>query len=292
MSAKTYIMVFLSVLVASITIVGDEGSASVIIKGTPKSVEPIVSGSTSYSYLVRVNTVHKLPDGLSSAEADAILKFLGARYTDEWNFMTPMEFNAIKNEAVIALAKQRTDCAPALSNMMQEMYSDKSYDEMWRNYCVQFMGTLYSRMDATQREKSLKLLWEAMKESNTCIPGAALLSLTRIAATDSTAVDKKQLAQSAYEVLTHKDALEINQTTALQTCAQFGYTQALPVARCILSDPHAPIPLKMSAVAALGYFGDSSDLSTLESISKSTDTRLRTAALSAIAKLKNNSFMN
>ena len=67
--------------------------------------------------------------------------------------------------------------------MMMDMYSDKSYDEMWRNYCVQFMGELYTRMDAPRRERCLKLLWPAVAESSTCIPVVILpVSLSAVGA--------------------------------------------------------------------------------------------------------------
>ncbi len=158
--------------------------ASVIVNGIPKSIEAAISKSKDYSYLVRIQTVHKLGHKLSDAETEAILKFLSERHDKDWLFMTPMEFNAVKNEAVIALAYQDTDLAPVLSDLMMDSYSDKSYDEMWRNYCVQFMGTLYSRMDADRRERCVKLLWPAVEETATCIPGAALIALARAMSAD------------------------------------------------------------------------------------------------------------
>ena len=195
---KASALAVIAVLASSAFAVGDEPTpvppksnpASVIIDGIPKSIEPAISKSPTYSYLVRIKAVHSLSHKLSSAEVEAIFKFLGEHCGGTWGFMTLMQFNAVKNEAVIALAKQDSDLSPVISDMMMDMYSDKSYDEMWRNYCVQFMGELYPRMDAPRRERCLKLLWPAVAESATCIPGAALIALGRIADADAKAVDK------------------------------------------------------------------------------------------------------
>jgi len=259
--------------------------ASVIVNGIPKSIEPAISKSPEYSYLVRIQTVHKLSHKLTDAETEAILKFLSERHDKDWLFMKPMEFNAVKNEAFLALAMQDADHTPELADLAMDSYSDKTYDEMWRNYCVQFMGELYSRMDADRRERCVKLLWPAVEETSTCIPGAALIALTRAMSVDPKVVDKEALARTAYEALTSKDAIEINKTTALQTCAQLQYGRALEVARAIASDKTTPVPLRISAIAAVSQLGDASDKDMLSKLKARSDTRLVTAATAALKRL-------
>jgi hypothetical protein len=247
---------------------------------------PITNVDPGVSYLVRVGAAHKLPKTLGEADRNALLNFLDERYGEKWSFLKPIQFNAVKNELVIALASQRADLAEPLADKLMKHFEDKSYDEMWRNYCVQFMGQLYDRMDQERRNRCVKLLGEGVLETKTCVPGAALIALKRISASDPKAVDGKELAAKAYAVLTDKEAIEINMTTSLQTCAQLKNENALPVARRLAGDAATPAPLRISAIAALGQLGDQSDKELLRKLKASTDVRLSTASMAALKRLE------
>ena len=77
---------------------------------------------------------------------------------------------------------------------------------------------------------------------------------------------------------------ELAKITSLQICAKLGEKNVLPVARQI-STSGASVPLRMSAIAAVGTLGEESDRLMLEKYAASTDTRLRTAAQSALKRL-------
>jgi len=71
----------------------------------------------------------------------------------------------------------------------------------------------------------------------------------------------------------------------LQICAKFNDKRALPIARKI-AESAASTHLRMSAIAAVGTLGDSSDRPMLEKYASSSDARLRESAQSALNRLK------
>lgn len=286
---RLFVTLLVSALVAS-SLSGEEAPGDGAQgKALSEKVRRIVVKDPSTPYEIRVADIHKLPQNLSGADQDALLRLLSERYGDAWSFMTPMEFNAVKNETVIALSRQlKADLAGELSNRLSDMLEDASYDDMWRNYCAQFLGQLYPRMDALQKARGVKLLKDACGKSETAIPGAALISLEAIASADPEAVRTEWLAKEAFSIVVAKDSKEINKTTALQICAHLGHSQALLPARRIAESLSEPVPLRISAIAAVGQLGDASDLPLMEKLKASTDTRLSTAAAAALRRLAPN----
>lgn len=260
---------------------------AVLHGGLTEMVAKIVSKDKAVGYFPRVTAVHKLSMQLSGADQEALFKLLSEHHDGRWNFMTNLQFNAIKNEAVIALARQRNaDLVQELSQRMMDMIADKSYDDVWRNYCGQFMGIFYSRMSQEQQERCVKLLREASGEAKTCIPGTAFIALKHISTLDAKAVDRNELAKEAFAAFSSPEATDVNMISELQICAELGHSPALDAARKLAQEKNASLSLKASAIAAVGLLGNASDKAMLEPLSKSSDTRISRAASAALKRLE------
>jgi hypothetical protein len=163
------------------------------------------------------------------------------------------------------------------------MFHDETTDEVWRDYCIQHLGTWYGKEgDAGRRETIRDVLWAATAETDSSIGGTALISLKR--ASEAGGIDRARLAETALARCLDDGCGELTKITALQICAELGETGVLPTARAI-ADSKRSVPLRMSAIAVLGTLGNEEDRSLLEPYAQSTDTRLRTAARSALERL-------
>ena len=77
----------------------------------------------------------------------------------------------------------------------------------------------------------------------------------------------------------------MSKITALQICAKLGNKAVLPSARRLASSRES-VPLRMSAIAAVGTLGNADDQVVLEEYAKSSDVRLRKSAQSALKRLR------
>ncbi|MBE6390500.1 MAG: hypothetical protein E7043_10125 [Lentisphaerae bacterium] len=99
---------------------------------------------------------------------------------------------------------------------------------------------------------------------------------------DSLKIDKEILHSLAFELL-QKDIPNYAKVTLIQICGmnQVKPDQVRPILRDILKNSKET-QLKVSAIAALGEYGNRNDLAVIDLYSKSSDVRLRTAAVTAI----------
>lgn len=245
----------------------------------PDNIKLIIGQSLETGYLPRIKAIHQLDKILPSDQIKALYDFLYRKLESQG--LTSLEFNALKNEVVIALMQQRSR-QQALAKHLIKMYNDKSFDNVWRDYCIQFMGRWYEYADPADAKEMKKTLFSALAEKQSSISGTALNALKDLARQNI--VDRTEISNTACSMLSDKTQLDLNRITALQVCVSLHDNRALPVAREILRDSRN-IPLKMSAIAVIGEFGDRSDLPPLSLCRQSTDIRLKTPAQSAIAKI-------
>jgi HEAT repeat protein len=162
------------------------------------------------------------------------------------------------------------------------MFNNKKFDSVWRDYCIQFMGRWYKEASPDERKLMLAAMQSALKESNNGISGTALIALN--SNIGQPGISPREVRLAALEVVKNKKTPDYVKLTALQICAMRKERQALPIARDILKTSKH-VPLKMSAIAAIGMLGNGDDYDTLTKLSKSSDVRLRTAATVALKKL-------
>ena len=161
----------------------------------------------------------------------------------------------------------------------------KENDVVWRDYTVQHLVQWYRKEDSVVIKKNIRSLFKtALQDTSSSIAGTALIALDyNIGLTGITTSD---VAAQAVQFVHDPGVAAITRTTALQIAARLNQSSILDDARTIALSSNEPVPLRISAIAAVGIIGTEQDLSLLEKYSVSSDIRLRTAAIAAVKKIK------
>ena len=230
-------------------------------------------------YYPRAKAIQLLSRNLTEDDCRIIYLFLHQKKTK--HALKPIEFNSLKNDLVIVLMRQNKRPENLVAELVT-MYYDTENDEIWRDYCVQFMGRFYPM--ATLQEKKLlsDTLQEALLNKTGGIAGTAMIALN--SNYDDIGINKNILKENAFRISNDQKYPNYIRVTAIQVSAELGDIRVLEVIRREIAYSKN-IQLKMSAIAALGKLGDPDDKNLLASYALSSDIRLRTSALNAIALL-------
>ena len=198
--------------------------------------------------------------------------------------LSDLEFNGLKNELVFALLRQREGLTE-LAELLVRMSRAEETDATWRDYCVQFLGKCYPRINDTKsRESMADALWEALKNQRggrgACSAARQLMTLGRT----FPEFPPEKVSAASLEALLDPTCSEETKTALLQVCGILGERSALPAARTIAGLDSSPV-LRASAIAAIGMLGDASDLPLLERLAVSGDMRVSIPACSAIDRI-------
>jgi hypothetical protein len=238
----------------------------------------VVLAPSGHSLMERQEAVGKVGANLADDEFGALVQFLAR--TPQEDSLAPDELNALKNEVINALKNQKRDPNP-LINQLIVLYREPGQDEVLRDYCIQHLGTLYPAGTVTNRESVRQLFSEATDVKRGSIAGTALIAIANNRGAD---IISQSIADKAIAIAEDAAYGEAPRITALQIGAKLNDARVLPVAREIAFGGSG-VPLRVSAIAAIGTMGDESDLAKLEPLANSTDIRLRTAATAAVKKL-------
>lgn len=232
------------------------------------------------SYYSRAKQLTGISSDLQQGDINAIHSFLDQKDMDG---LKNLEFNSLKNDLVLCLMRQSRKDGKLVSHLIA-MYKDMAHDLVWRNYCVQFMGRIYQ--DSTMQEKEqLKKTLQAV-----LIDPIPMLAVTGMVAMELNKgcleIDKEFLHSRAFELL-QKDIPTYTKVTLIQICGmnRIKPNQVRPILHDILKNSKET-QLKVSAIAALGEYGNRNDLDIIELYLKSSDVRLKAAAAAANKKLK------
>ena len=241
-----------------------------------------ICGETFSPYAERVRLIHRLPSNLAPEQLERCRAFLGSPLAGQP--LPDLEFNGLKNELVFALPRQReglTELAELLVRVSRALETDAT----WRDYCVQFLGKCYPRInDAKSREAMADALWEALKtQRKGRAAGSAARQLMTLGRTFPEFPPEKVSAASL-EALLDPTCSEETKTALLQVCGILGERAALPAVRTVAELDSSPV-LRASAIAAIGMLGDASDLPLLERLAVSGDMRVSIRACSAIDRI-------
>jgi HEAT repeat protein len=151
-----------------------------------------------------------------------------------------------------------------------------------RSYALQHMMLWYGDAEASEKGQIREVLWEAIGKSESSIPGTALLALLHLSQ-DNAEFDPPRISEIALKLAQDERSAEITRITALQVCAQNHVDAIVPTALDIALHSGS-IPLKMSAIAALGDVAGLEAKSLLDQMALGQDERLRLAAESALAR--------
>lgn len=236
----------------------------------------------SSPYAGRVRLTHRLPSNLTPEQLERCRAFLESPLAGQP--LSDLEFNGLKNELVFALLRQREGLTE-LAELLVRMSRAEETDATWRDYCVQFLGKCYPRINDTKsRESMADALWEALKNQRGGRgAGSAARQLMALGRTFPEFPPEKVSAASL-EALLDPTCSEETKTALLQVCGILGERSALPAARTIAGLDSSPV-LRASAIAAIGMLGDASDLPLLERLAVSGDMRVSIPACSAIDRI-------
>jgi len=243
----------------------------------------ICSGEASSPYAERVRLSHSLPSNLAPEQLERCRAFLESPLAGQP--LPDLEFNGLKNELVFALLRQREGLA-ALAELLVRMSRAPEADATWRDYCVQFLGKCYPRInDAKSREAMADALWEALKTRRRGrAAGSAARQLMTLGRSFPDFPPEK-VATASLEALLDPASSDETKTALLQVCGTLGKRGALPTARDIAGRSSAPV-LRASAIAAVGMLGDASDLPLLKRLAASGDVRVSRPAAAAIDRIQ------
>jgi hypothetical protein len=224
--------------------------------------------SDSEPFEAQLQTLLTLDNNLSQAECAALFAFLKQP-------MSPDEVNvtaAVKDEVLHVLRHQANLPAP-FHRLLIELFEDKQQHIVTRDYTLQHLAFWREETPASfahARREMDQVLWKALEENPaTTIPGTALMGLRRLAILDPT-IDPERVGAAALDLA--NGALP-SRISALQVCASLGLEAVLPIAR-ILAQSGETIPLRASAIAALGELGGTEELVILEALPASENSPL------------------
>ena len=241
-----------------------------------------ICGEISSPYAERVRLIHRLPPNLTPEQLERCRASLESPLAGQP--LSDLEFNGLKNDMVLALLRQK-EGLPELAGLLVRMSRAPWTDATWREYCVQFLGKCYPRINDTKSRKSMAdALWEALKNQRGGRgAGSAARQLMTLGRTFPEFPQEKVSAASL-EALLDPTCSEETKTALLQVCGILGERSALPAARTIAGLVSSPV-LRASAIAAIDMLGDASDLPLLERLAVSGDMRVSIRACSAIDRI-------
>jgi len=251
-------------------------------KGQVEGTINVVMGKgTKTDYLTRCKAAQSLGSDLAEDEVNALYLLLGRKIGEDE--LPENQLNGLK-DIVASLLDKQTVLPSRYPDTLMATFQDQSYDPVWRDYCIQHLGTVcQSVKDANKLQEIEQLCWKATEETDGGIAGTALIALSRN--TKTFGIENPTMATRAFEVLTDPKGGEASKITALQICAQLGEKRVLPIARQLLGSD-ASIPLKLSAIAAIGTLGDTTDIQALKPYQIGRDSRLRPAVNAAIKRIE------
>jgi len=236
-------------------------------------------GADAEGYLSRMDVLRRTRHDLSTAEISALYQFMDG-YAPPRD-INAEEYHALRNE-LLNLLRDQTPFPQHLATNLMIMYHDQRHGSVWRDYCIQHLAQTYSETSSAKQPAVRGTLWEATAETGSTIAGTALIGLARNV--DHPDFSRDQIARKALQYATDSAMDDMTRLTAIQVCVLLNDRGVLSVSR-ELAASNVLVPLRMSAIAAIGSLGDPSDRNLLSQYAAASDVRLRTAAISALKRL-------
>ncbi len=242
---------------------------------------PVVTQDSSVLLFERLAALEKLGKSLTKEEIAAFYEFLNRK--DSEIKMDGDDLDVLKNDISTLLQLQKNKPKYYAHNLMAMFYNQK-LSVVWRDYTVQHLAQWYRKEESSSVRNDIRTLFAtALQDTSSSIAGTALIALDYNIGADG--ITSAYVAKRAVDFVHNPDSGSLTRTTALQIAAQFGQTSILNDARSIAVS-REPVPLRMSAIAAIGMIGSEQDIAMLNQYSLSSDVRLRTAAVAALKKIR------
>jgi hypothetical protein len=235
----------------------------------------------------RLKAIHAIDGSLTSEDCGHLVRFVTAP-------TPPVELDqiaALKNDLLLVLRHQ-THLPVPFNEFLSGLYQDKAQHTVIRDYALQHLFMYYEETDGNNaglhslNERDTDIFWHALNETTNSIAGTAVIGLNNLAKVgySRAGVDLPRIRASALELASDPFAHELSRISALQICAELDVNESLQVARHLLQESTC-LPLRLSAVAAIGKLGQSADIHLLESEAHDANFLLQAASERAVKAL-------
>jgi hypothetical protein len=266
-----------------------------LARQSAKPTEPAPFESLTHDYLetsLRLNIARAIPEAKDLSSILAMLDHTPAPGTEEAWYVV---FNQILN----GLAAH-SDIDASLVDKLIAILRDPDRPYVIRDYAIQFLcittvplspphAEAASRL-ISKRSDALAAIAEAVQvqhHQGNSIPGTALLVLTEASSrlpNEATAHLWENLTPYLRVVLTGDLSItQSNRVSAIQAVSRMRLPEFLPTIRQLAVDEKAHPSIRLSSIAALGFYADSQDQALLQSIASQNDS-FQYAAKSGLEK--------
>jgi hypothetical protein len=236
------------------------------------------------SSAVRLAAAHALPTDLTASEYELILKHVLRAPKPEGMYYRA--WHAVFNDTLNALVRRQKVRIETLPAHLRAIMQDAECHVVIRDYALQhLMAYAEFRMGAGERLALIDSIWPEVQEGGHSLPGSYLLALLHTPDVEGWP-SKAETAQRAWELLQNEQTHILSRITALQTCGQLGYKDALPLALEIAADSKAHMTLRTAAIATIGNLGAANEVAYLTNLNQQVPPRLQVAVKAALQRLK------
>lgn len=259
-----------------------EGAAEAVAAVTATGAEP--------PFVERHRALH----GLSSADfarfGSDLAAFLDRREAPPQ--IRRVDFHSLKNDIFDRMLNVGGFEEDLFAHARQTI-RDEAADQIWRDYCVQFLPPLAAALpDGKSRSAALDLLESTAAGDFEGLAGTALAAAYSTfhspKAFPRPPFDPEDIGRSALVCAADAEQALPDRVTALQVAAGLRQPGVASLALEWLDQSEEgsrPVMLRVSAIAALGVLGDPAHRHLVEPFQLASDIRLRAAARSALRNL-------
>ncbi len=199
---------------------------------------------------------------------------------------------SIKNSVMNLLARQPNLPLP-WSDLLRRVLLDETQHPVIRDYALQhafshyeeaIQGTATEPLDGTRQSRLLELFWAALERKRESLAGTALLGLFHLSEFDAS-VDRGRLGRQSLAVLEAAETGELARISGFQVCRLLGEQGALQPS-VAHAEKRESIPLRVSAIAAVGALGGDTELPLLRRLLAEANPSVRVAAKAAVQRIQ------
>lgn len=209
---------------------------------------------------------------------DEITLFLSWLVNNEGHHLSEGAQSHVANEVLNLLGSQKPIPLPLINVLSSIAEGHNSSPLALRTYAVQHMRLIWEKLPQPEPRRHLEdALWRAVDLDPSNLKATALFALHGLA-NPATPSDSLGISPSSWHIPTPKlrdhaekfladpQAPPDLRMVSLRILKEREVTSATPLIRTIVAGPSQSIPLKLSAIHALGKFGNPADLELLHSL--------------------------
>lgn len=238
----------------------------------------------------RLDAVHRLDDRLNQDEVGVLRDYLRTHHED-LEGMRIREHEAIRNDILDKLLRQQ-ELPEGLGLQLVEMYEDLGHNNVWRDYCLQYMRLYLEAKESTEQEPHedperdaiVKTYWDATKEVGNTMAGTALIGLHALS-TMSSGVEQSNVVACVTGMVVNPLCRSPSKITAFAIAREMKLKDAASEAR-IVAQAGETSTLRMAAIRCLEEVGGSDDVDLLRALATDPDARVARVAAEAVKALE------